>query len=635
MLKSSKHRAQFTILGLLISAGCLAFAFANDYFFPIRPGEQNYLSGTMGELRTSHFHAGIDIKTSGVEGLPVYAAQSGYVSRIKVSPTGYGHVLYIAHPTLGTTTVYGHLKKYREDIAEYIRNEQYARKRFAVEVFPSVTQFTVEKGDVVAFSGNSGSSGGPHLHFEIRDRYQRPVNPLKYNFAEIRDNIPPTVQRVALKTLDIHARINGRFGTFEFNPYRSGGHYAISDRIELSGRIGVMVMAYDRLDGASNRNGIPHLEMELDGHTVFAVDVDTFAFSQSREILTFRDHGMKHLHNRTYQKLYIDDGNNLPFYDRASTSGILQINDSAHHTVRLLLKDAYQNHSEVHFGFKGKATPEDTAIVTSRFDSGTFHVSDNTLRIVHPKKDDRTVAGIFANRTQYTVQPAYSVNGHCIYLWDLRRGLPDSVRLGDMVEYPAIGMMVPPGVEFSYYQPHIDLYFTRNTLFDTAYIKTAYWDDAAHGLEVFEIGDPAQPLKGSYTAVLKPSKQHNHRARVAAYSTEDYKTFNYQGGDWNANHFEFRAREYGRYVLMADTIPPDIRIIEQNSRSIRCYVQDDLSGVGQIVLHVGGKWVLMHYDPKRNYCWSEKQDPSVPFSGLIELQVLDNEQNERIYSATL
>ena len=151
----------------------------NPYLFPIRPNQRNYLAGTMGELRGAHFHAGIDIKTGGATGVKVVAAADGYVSRIKVSGVGYGNALYIAHPKLGTTTVYGHLKKYNEQIAEYVLTTQYKNKSFTVDLFPDKTKFPVKKGDFIAFSGNSGGSSGPHLHFELWENGS-PVNPEDY-----------------------------------------------------------------------------------------------------------------------------------------------------------------------------------------------------------------------------------------------------------------------------------------------------------------------------------------------------------------------------------------------------------------------------------------------------------------------
>ena len=140
------------------------------------------LAGNFGELRSNHFHTGIDIKTQGKTGLPVYAPADGVVSRIKISPWGFGTALYIDHPN-GYTTVYGHLSRLRDDLAKYARNIQYQDQSFDIDITVPGGKFQFKQGELIAYSGNSGSSGGPHLHFEIRDsKTQNPINPQLFNF---------------------------------------------------------------------------------------------------------------------------------------------------------------------------------------------------------------------------------------------------------------------------------------------------------------------------------------------------------------------------------------------------------------------------------------------------------------------
>ncbi|MGB5928939.1 MAG: M23 family metallopeptidase, partial [Cyclobacteriaceae bacterium] len=177
----------------MLFASAPVYSQDGEYLFPIKPGEKNLLAGTMGELRSSHYHGGIDIKTEQREGFEVYATQDGYISRIKVSGYGYGNAMYVQHPD-GNTSVYGHLQRFLDDVADYVRGQQYEREAFGVDLFPEKEMFPVKKGDVIAISGNSGGSSGPQLHFEIRDKNQRPLNPLTFGFEkEINDNIPPTV----------------------------------------------------------------------------------------------------------------------------------------------------------------------------------------------------------------------------------------------------------------------------------------------------------------------------------------------------------------------------------------------------------------------------------------------------------
>ena len=285
----------------------------SSFFFPVRPGEVNYLSGTMGEVRSTHFHAGIDIKTSGISGLPVYATDDGYISRINVSGGGYGHALYIKHEN-GMTSVYGHLLRFRQEIDDYVRKEQYQRESFALNLFPDAEQFRVKKGDLIALSGNTGSSLGPHLHFELRDGFQRPVNPLKIGFDEIRDNIPPTVQSFALITKNMDSRINDQFGRFEFDVRRRGSEFYIEEPVEVYGEFGIQINAHDKLNGAANRNGIPDINVYFDGDEILEISIDTFSFGDSRHVLNFYDYETRQMQRRTFQKMYLDDGNDLPFY---------------------------------------------------------------------------------------------------------------------------------------------------------------------------------------------------------------------------------------------------------------------------------------------------------------------------------
>jgi murein DD-endopeptidase MepM/ murein hydrolase activator NlpD len=173
------------------------------------------LAGNFGELRPNHFHAGIDIKTNNREGMPVHAAAEGFVSRIKISSFGYGKVIYVTHPN-GFVTVYGHLRSFNDTIGTYIKRQQYAQKTFEIEVFPKSTEFPVKKGEVIAFSGNTGNSGGPHIHFEIRDeKSEKAINPLLFGLP-VTDNKKPQVTRVKIYPGDADGLINGVNKEMEF-----------------------------------------------------------------------------------------------------------------------------------------------------------------------------------------------------------------------------------------------------------------------------------------------------------------------------------------------------------------------------------------------------------------------------------
>ncbi|HLZ16907.1 MAG TPA: M23 family metallopeptidase, partial [Cyclobacteriaceae bacterium] len=231
----------------------------DPYLFPINPGRQNWLAGTMGELRNTHFHAGIDIRTNNMSGVPVRATQSGFISKAIVGAYGYGHVLFLTHPD-GNVSVYAHLDQFQGKVADYVLAKHYEKKSFELDLQFTPDQFPVNRGDTIALSGNTGGSSGPHLHFEIRNDKNEALNPLNFKFDEIKDMLPPVAQKIALRTVGIDSRINGRNGRTEFHLIRNGANYFLPYEIPARGRIGIELLAFDRMDLSQFRCGISEIE---------------------------------------------------------------------------------------------------------------------------------------------------------------------------------------------------------------------------------------------------------------------------------------------------------------------------------------------------------------------------------------
>ena len=319
---------------------------------------QMFLSGNFGELRSDHFHSGIDIKTQGVSGKQVYAADSGYVSRIKVEPGGYGKALYLAHPN-GFTTVYGHLSEYNRAIDEYVKSKQYALRSHAVDLYLKPGELSVEKGEVVAFSGNTGSSSGPHLHFEIRRTAdQHPLNVLRYNFP-VKDTRKPEFKKVLIYPRGSQSQVKNSKDTYSSEPTIVNGKYTINSGkpVVVYGDIGIGIEVYDYLDGSANRCGVYTIELVIDGKRKFFSEMNEFSFSESRFINAHIDYALKNETRSTVQRLYKLPYNELSILKFLDEDGIFEIRDTLLHEARIKASDSYGNYSELVFSLQGLSKP--------------------------------------------------------------------------------------------------------------------------------------------------------------------------------------------------------------------------------------------------------------------------------------
>jgi hypothetical protein len=609
---------------------------SESLFFPIRPGEINYLSGTMGEIRSTHFHAGIDIKTSGISGLPVYACSQGFVSRIRVSAGGYGHALYIQHPG-GETSVYGHLLQFREDISSFVRKEQYRLESFEVDLFPEREMFKIDRGEMVALSGNSGSSMGPHLHFEIRDGRQVPLNPLNYGFKEIRDDVAPVVQSFALKTFDIESRVENQYGRFEFPVEQKGSGYHYSKPIPVYGNFGVQINAYDRLKDAYNRNGIPEIELYLDDTLRLKIRIDSFSFNDSRHVINFYDYQVKNQNRRTFQKLYMDDGNDLPFYKKIKNRGILTIRDNKLHSLKIRISDLAGNVSELVIPVKGeKPAAEIPEIEGVSANKPVTRLMDNGL-ILQTRYTDSTPnnALVYSNRMRYELMPSYFTEREVVYLWDMRIGMPDSVSICDETLNFDFEVMLPSNSEFNFYNRIFDVRSFRKSLYDTVYLETRYEVREDQHQEIFTIGNPDIPLASSVQINIKPKLDYSDSDKYALFSSSNMKNYSFVSKQWNKGQIKFSTRSLGHFTILKDTLSPQVRPVQVSSKKVSFTIMDELSGIKRYEARIDGNWLLMHYDPKQNLIWSETLEPNIPIRGELLLQVEDNVGNITEYKSLI
>ncbi|WP_430468363.1 M23 family metallopeptidase [Winogradskyella ouciana] len=310
------------------------------------------LSGTFGELRSSHFHSGLDIKTQQKQGLKVYAAAEGYVSRIKISHYGYGKAIYITHPN-GYTTVYGHLQKFSDRLEKYIKECQYDKESFEVEVFPSSEELIIAPNEVIAYSGNTGGSGGPHLHFEIRDNQERPMNPMLFGI-EAKDSKRPFVSAVFAYPKDENAIINGKNERVPLRliPQKSGDYEV--EKITAFGNIGFGVTSYDKQDLAPNNNGVSNIETFFNGNKSLEIDFKRFSFDESKHIKRLIDYEYYKTKRSRIQKLFIQKNNPLSLYKDAYDDGYIRVEDSTSSVYKIRIRDFEGNETWVNIPVNGK-----------------------------------------------------------------------------------------------------------------------------------------------------------------------------------------------------------------------------------------------------------------------------------------
>lgn len=315
------------------------------------------LSGNFGELRSNHFHSGIDFKTQGVEGKPIHSVQDGYVSRISVSPWGYGNGLYITHPD-GTTTVYGHLQKFSQKITAYLKEKQYEQESFNVNLSLTPDELPVKEGELVALSGNTGSSGGPHLHFEVRDtETEEPMDPIEYYKDLIKDTQAPKIQGIMVYSMPGKGVVNGSRRKLELKPVTAkNGKQTLTGKIEAWGEIGLAVKGYDYMDNTSNIYGIKDITLTADSQVIFHSNLDRFAFDESRYLNSFTDFEEWKEHRSFYIKSFVDPGNRLRFIESLNR-GILTIDEPRTYHLTYQLADAFGNTTRLSIQIEGKEQP--------------------------------------------------------------------------------------------------------------------------------------------------------------------------------------------------------------------------------------------------------------------------------------
>ena len=327
----------------MLISGLLRSQINNPINIPIK------ISGTFGELRNTHFHSGVDIKTEGKQGVKIFSIKDGYVKRIKISKDGFGKAIYLNHHD-GTTSVYGHLKKFSSEIEKFVKEIQYKKKSYEIEIYPKNNLFVYKSGELIGYSGNTGSTSGPHLHFEVRDtKTNYPINPLKI-LENVNDTIIPKINNLYL--YDVMS--DGTYHLIEkIKLKKINSNYFLTDTIKNSGILGIGINYYDKQDISYSKNGAYSIDFKMNNETIFEYKMDTISLYDKRYLKLLVDFENWYLKKNKIQKLFVHPKSKYTFLNKKNYDGIIKVENDKNYIGNIEIKDYNGNTSRIGIIIKG------------------------------------------------------------------------------------------------------------------------------------------------------------------------------------------------------------------------------------------------------------------------------------------
>ena len=531
------------------------------------------LSGTFAELRSNHFHSGIDIKTGGTEGKNIFSVADGYISRIRVSPYGFGKAIYIQHHN-GYTTVYGHLRNFMPEIEKWVKSEQYRLQSFDVDLFPEKGLFAFQQGKQIAWSGNSGSSQGPHLHFEIRDsRTEEPMDPIQFGF-DIKDFTRPTLNGFRIYPANSISTVNGKNKPFQAELSGWGPNYRMkpSDTVKVSGDVFFGLEAFDLLNGSNNKNGINLVQVFVDSVLQFHWEANKFSFAETRYINSMIDYETYYHTGKRYFLTRVAPQNKLSMYKSPSDGGIIKTQAGKSQKIRILLADGKRNESELNFILKGIAGPT----IPADKNIGAQHFSCQTLNQ-------------FRNP-----HISISLPGKCLY-----EDIP--------FEYSA-----EPSKPWSCAMIH--------KIHDPAIPLHDYFDVSIRIDSVYK-------AKAAQLVVVKLNKNNRPVYSGGEIDGQFVKARIREFGNYTLMADSTAPKIKAVNITNGKNL--------QNQKNLQMTISDDLSGIKKYNGFLNDQWILMDFDAKNNLLRYDFDERLKSGKNQFKLEVTDNVGNKGVYEATL
>ncbi len=643
------------------------------------------MTSAFGEYRPDRFHAGIDIKTWNKTGYKVFAVADGYLYRIKTSPFGSGKALYIMLNT-GEIAVYYHLENYSDRIGKIVKEEQKNKQKYSIEIWPKAGQYPVRRGEVIAYSGRSGSRL-PHLHFEMRDRNNKPVNPLKVGFKP-EDKAAPVPTKLAMRPMDINSTVKGDWAPVIVRlKWDKRGYYTIGTPIDAHGRIGLSLDAFDVNGKYDNRYGVYGMTLIVNGNKLFNSNYDVYSFSENRQLNIDRDYRLLRRDKGKFQKLYVDSGNSLGFYPGYSTGdGIIDMEKlgSEEADIEIIIFDFFGNRSKIKGNIRNNDTWRDAFAgeedsiagetgAESEKNIAGFTVykdfQDDYLRIVFTSKNSMLKIpkiSIISEESIDEITKVRAVNTkRFISVIPLEQISDRPVEI--LIEGESADHVYE--TRFKEYLRHIvsektvrlpgdrgEIIFKRGDLFRDFWIRTEERFVQESEDEYDIVGSVIQlepkeiPFRSNAALRINYPSTEKRTDKLAVYANDN-------DGNWHYLN-SYNERVLGRITvslssletvaILRDTIPPEIIRFRPDASNpaaeyrpqIRVWFDDSLSGIGSeddIRLFVDGRKVISEWDPIYKYVTFTPEVDMTKGSHTARIVISDRMQNtvEQIWNFTI
>ena len=541
-----------------------------------------YLSGNFGELRSNHFHGGLDFKTQGVTGKPLLAIANGYISKVTVTAGGYGNALYITHDN-GYTSVHGHLDRFLPEIARRIHEQQYAEQSYVVTLEFNPEEFPVRQGEVVAYAGNTGYSFGPHLHMEIRiTDTNEPIDPLPFYKDKIADHIAPQATHIMIYGAPQRGKVRS-FSQWKNIVTNGTNHeekmvWNVSSPLGRNeevpvfycwGRIGTAISANDYMDGTTNNYGVRYVRLFVDDHLVSSSNVDRFTFDENHLINSWTDYAEQRRSKRWYMRSTIAENNELRMLHADNRRGWVTIDEERDYQFRYELEDLHGNCTAYRFVVRGRQMTQDTPL-------------RNYFYSMDAQRNNR------------------------------------------------------------FYVAGTELWLPQGTLFENIDLEYEVFSSASESdfTDIYQFSTQPVALRNAAELTLPVRLDKPFDSKKLYVARVDGNRRIYCGGTYKYGRITTNITELGNYTVCADTTPPTITPIGENTwkkRGVVAFrITDGETGLRTYRGKIDNRWVLFKYSSKNHRLWCDLKEEGIG-SGrhTVEIEVTDMRGNCRVMNFEL